>query len=739
MQDLLFRKSLAIGIIILFIGASIAPVISGKINTLELDEKTLNNSSTNPNEGMSLLTFHTFDKTGEKQIDVNLPIEVANDIYYRLEELKHKIVYEPKSDETKALKNEFVEILYVNGLIPAGLSKDYVLSLLNPSWLNNKQKTSNTKTVSPFLKSFESGIAERISYFLQNFKNFFGKTILKNINKNTVKSPLNTDTAEASFCSISSGGNGATLPLFLLPRPRVLAFWTASSAVTMVGELLSSPVGKGFIAEGAQSGSMLGFTGLGITYAFPGYIVYGFVGYALYAKVSADSIEFYPPNNEPVISDENPPSGTENIPVSLSELSFRISDADGDLMDYTVTTEPNIGSGSGTNKNDGVYTVQISDLDYDKSYSWTVSVTDGKSIVENEFSFFTASKPFNPFDEGWQYRKMITIDHTKVAGDLNYFPVLISVTDVDLRDKVQDDGDDILFMDGVGVAYKLCHEIESFDGTSGKLVAWVRIPNLETNTDSVFYMYYGNNDCSNQESGFKVWDSNYKMVQHMDDTTASTVSDSTINGNTGNKKAANAPIQVDGKIGYAQDFDYTKNEYINCGNDVSLDMGTSDFTVELWTKTEHAEQNRCLATKRQEGGNYQGWWCWLNERVSGKISFNIRDYNSNDLYVTSTTTINNNNWYHLVCTYDRDASATVYINGNNDASASISGATNGIDTTNNQYLGCHRSPTSVNYDGIIDEIRISKTLRSANWIKTEYNNQNDPTSFFSFGPEESAP
>ena len=64
------------------------------------------------------------------------------------------------------------------------------------------------------------------------------------------------------------------------------------------------------------------------------------------------------------------------------------------------------------------------------------------------------------------YRKQITIHHENVAGDLINFPVLIDYIDPDLRDKAQDDGDDILFMDGDGVAKKLHHEIEKYEKNS---------------------------------------------------------------------------------------------------------------------------------------------------------------------------------------------------------------------------------------------------------------------------------
>ncbi|MFX1411676.1 MAG: hypothetical protein ACFFA6_15100, partial [Promethearchaeota archaeon] len=40
------------------------------------------------------------------------------------------------------------------------------------------------------------------------------------------------------------------------------------------------------------------------------------------------------------------------------------------------------------------------------------------------------------------------------------------------------------------------------------------------------------------------------------------------------------------------------------------------------------------------------------------------------------------------------------------------------------------------FDGIIDEVRLSNVVRSAFWIATEYNNQEDPGSFFSVGGEE---
>ena len=39
------------------------------------------------------------------------------------------------------------------------------------------------------------------------------------------------------------------------------------------------------------------------------------------------------------------------------------------------------------------------------------------------------------------------------------------------------------------------------------------------------------------------------------------------------------------------------------------------------------------------------------------------------------------------------------------------------------------------FDGILDEARISDVIRNASWIKTEYYNQQNPSTFYQIGPE----
>jgi hypothetical protein len=80
------------------------------------------------------------------------------------------------------------------------------------------------------------------------------------------------------------------------------------------------------------------------------------------------------------------------------------------------------------------------------------------------------------------------------------------------------------------------------------------------------------------------------------------------------------------------------------------------------------------------------------------------------------------NWHYVVVS--GDASGTyVYIDGTKSTSASVS---NWATYTGNFLIGYDGS----NYfNGSIDEVHVSNTTRSPDWVITEYNNQSAPNTF----------
>lgn len=159
---------------------------------------------------------------------------------------------------------------------------------------------------------------------------------------------------------------------------------------------------------------------------------------------------------------------------------------------------------------------KITGVSYTEDDTVKVTVIDQNSKTKVFEGSIIASVTFwsGWYDLSWNYRKKITIDYTKVGGDLNNFPLTISILDSDLASGAKPNGDDILFTKSNGTT-KIPHEIEKYDNSTGELVAHAKIPNLSSTIDTEIYMYYGNPNASNQEDVAGVWDSNYQGVWHL--------------------------------------------------------------------------------------------------------------------------------------------------------------------------------------------------------------------------------
>jgi len=422
---------------------------------------------------------------------------------------------------------------------------------------------------------------------------------------------------------------------------------------------------------------------------------------------------YVPPPGPPApkITEISPKDGMINVPITLSQLSFKLTDYHCDLINYTVITSPNIGSASGINVPNGKIIVPVSGLAYSTTYTWTVTATDGTHTTTKTFSFTTmALSPW--YNTEWQYRKAIVINYTKVAADQTNFSVLIDLTDGDLAAKAQPDGDDIIFADQNQV--KLSHQIEQYDNVAGRLIAWVKVPYLSSTHYTILYMYYGNPECGNQQSPAEVWDTNYMLVLHLNEETG-ILYDSTINENNG--APYGSLIQgVAGAIGNCVEFN---GGYVELPRVCTSEM---QFTFSAWIYP-------------RPGARYfiSQWWSYQGAflHVSGEGDA-IEFYINNNIVVFKPITFNN--WYYVVGTFD-GSTAKLYINDYSPVSKSASNVTW---TSQNMYIG-DRSDHKRKFYGLIDEVRVSNIARDAAWIITEYNNQLNPAEFYITCPEETLP
>jgi concanavalin A-like lectin/glucanase superfamily protein len=61
-----------------------------------------------------------------------------------------------------------------------------------------------------------------------------------------------------------------------------------------------------------------------------------------------------------------------------------------------------------------------------------------------------------------------------------------------------------------------------------------------------------------------------------------------------------------------------------------------------------------------------------------------------------------------------------------------------VNATNPLWIG-KRGAATQPWAGVVDELRISTTVRTAAWIATEYTNQKTPASFLFVGPQQVHP
>lgn len=437
---------------------------------------------------------------------------------------------------------------------------------------------------------------------------------------------------------------------------------------------------------------------------------------------------------EPQVTSIHPLNGAYGTEFNPT-LSAEVYDFQGDLMNITISSNA---TGSWTDLasfssvGNGIYNASPTEMDrYGWKYFWKVTAVDsatGKSNATVLIFYFTTKQKsiLDPFEEGWRYRKTITIDHTKISGNLYNFTCLIDITDSDLALKAQDNGFDILFMNATGISQKLAHEIEYFDGTTGKLQVWIKIPYLSSTVDTTFCMYYGNPNSGNQQNVMETWDQNFKVVQHFEEN-AGPILDSTAYSNDGDVYSGallGGQGVIDGAVAFDGRGSYAKFD--------SMDM-TSQITVEAWVKAKR--QSTWQTVFARGSPNEESWYsAWDTEPGNAyRIQWWITDSNNvrHDMYGTTALTTDYT-WYYIVLTFD-GTGQTGFVNGLQEAHLTWAGT---IGSSSQEIFLGRNLIWGEPLNGLADEFRISDVSRSSSWIMATYNNQHNASTFSQLGPEQ---
>ena len=321
------------------------------------------------------------------------------------------------------------------------------------------------------------------------------------------------------------------------------------------------------------------------------------------------------------------------------------------------------------------------------------------------------------------YVSSLTVNHTKcgTANSTN-FTVLVSITDARFKNTVN--GGHVngsrwnfeFYSNAADTTSLLSWEIESYDSTTGKLIAWVEMPHIYVSTDVVFYCRYGMNWVTTNHTAGIPWNSNYKMVMHFADA-GSLLADWTGNGNSGTNSGC---IATGAEIGNGVWFNGTSN-YFTSPAIYNVTNGTTN-NISFWINPGCAAEpiifdcNNSSVDAMQLGSGcgtiYPVWGAGPSyiqfAAITGGLHFITLQKNG-----TGNTGI-------------------MYVDG--VPLTALTGSMGDYVTASDMFWGVYKAFTNY-YAGIIDELEMENTNDSQSSITAKYNMISSPSSFMTLGTE----
>lgn len=261
-------------------------------------------------------------------------------------------------------------------------------------------------------------------------------------------------------------------------------------------------------------------------------------------------------------------------------------------------------------------------------------------------------------------------------------------------------GEDLRFATPQGET--LPHEVEAWDAARGEASVWVRVPKIVGAARQELKLYWGNPAAKDASDGAAVFNASngYLAVWHLGETVRDVV------GTFPSKDLGTIPAA--GIVGGARRFPGGKG--IFCGDKLTnLPAGAASHSTEAWFRAEMP--NTTIVGWGNEGGGR-----------GSKVRMQLRSpphvrIDSDFADVKGAAPVPLREWAQVVHTYDKD-DGRLYLNGRPDAAAKPR-----MDVKSPARLWLGGWYHQYDFVGELDEVRISKVARSADWIKLQYENQ----------------
>ena len=329
---------------------------------------------------------------------------------------------------------------------------------------------------------------------------------------------------------------------------------------------------------------------------------------------------------------------------------------------------------------------------------------------------------------GYTHRKKLVVASGQTITLDNFAVAIILPDDPDLAAHARDDGQDITITTASDTI--LDYELESFDGGSGAMTMWVRVPALESQT--TLFMYYGGE--IRQHDPRTTWDpATFRAVWHLTDAAGTQAHDSASTHDLSSSGTQNQPTKRDGIAGAARGFDGLNDMLRDDGDDDTLDFGVASFSYSAWVYVEMSAG--VFDMPMYKGGAFAAQAGFDIELGMDNWSMYIGDGATNRAVTVGNETLNA--WTNITIVVDR---ASQQLRGFmnavemqkldiSDIGSTSSGSTFVLGSNGSAYW----------FRGRIDEARVYARALSPEWIAAEYGNLTSPATFVTRAAEEAAP
>ncbi|MCX6720204.1 MAG: fibronectin type III domain-containing protein [Candidatus Staskawiczbacteria bacterium] len=358
------------------------------------------------------------------------------------------------------------------------------------------------------------------------------------------------------------------------------------------------------------------------------------------------------------------------------------------------------------------------------------------------------------WNSSWGYRIKITIKSSQVPSTQTSFPVYVNLYDLPAAffSNVQSDGRDIRVTNSdASNPVELARQVVVIDTGAKTGELWFKADSISVG--SSYYIYYGNSGPSGSEPAATdadgsqhVWDDGgsnyYKAVYHLPNGSTLSGLDSTSNGN--NASTPISAVATAGQIDGGATTTSSGSKYIRIPTSSSLKSSVAAITFSAWVNiTANASWSKVFAWDYRADGS----WTPPYDVIELNTSYNgtnkpeaIVNTGATQRTAISSDTITTGAWHHLVGVYD-GSYVYLYVDSVLKGTSAVTSGNIDYGTSKDLAIGQDSPYNSIGefLNGKVDELRISSTARSANWIKTEYNNQNATLTFYSVTGPETAP